>query len=226
MLTKIALLAQPCPELRGLHEQLKNPVRYAVRDFLSLEEVNTSLGGYVFDILLIRIPVFSAQHVMVLDRARKRFPEAGLVTAASEIDFSARFQARSIERHKLIHEPSEIKDLSRVIDKLKKGEASSLRMHPRVPREGEAELVEVETGRRLKARFLDFAQMGARVLVRVQEPLAKRARVQLHYRSSSDINKIHRIESQVVWQDMTGGMFESIVKGPQQMVGLRFIAAL
>lgn len=225
MSTKVAVISQPGEGLHAIRSQLRNPLRYTLREFHSLEDINQHLNEFRFEILLMRVPVFVSAHVQMLARVRQRFPDAGLVMTAPEIDPSARFQARQIPRHKLILEPVEIADLPRVIEKLKSNDPSALRLHARAKREGDVELVD-SLGQRVKGRFLDFAQMGARLMVQTRQVIPKNTRLQLHYRSLSEPGRVHRIESVVVWQEVTGGMVDSLVGGPQQMVGLRFIAAL
>jgi DNA-binding NarL/FixJ family response regulator len=222
---KIALVAQPGLELASIREMLKNPLRYAVREFLSMDEIKGGLGQYQFDILMLRLKYFDARHLPLLAKTRSAFPRVGLITLASEIDPGARYQVRSLAGHKLLHEPMEIQDLHQVIDKISKGDAQAIRLHPRVRREGMAELVDMKHGYRHPAKFLDFAQMGARLSVSARVPLEKNRCYQLHYPSSVDTSRIHKIETKVIWEKVTSGL-GTIVSGPEQEVGLRFIAAL
>jgi hypothetical protein len=224
--TSIAIVSQPGLEVDEIREQLRNPVRFKVREFFSLDEVNQGLKQFPFDVLLMRVKVFTPQHVQMIARVRSAFPHAGLITMSPEIDPGAKYQTKSIQRHKLLHEALELNDLQLIVEKLAKGETSAARLHPRVRREGECELVDAEKGTRWKARFLDFAQMGARLLVNPKTPLKKNMRLQLHYRSTSEPTRIHRIESSIVWAEINSGMVGTIVNGPQQVIGMRFIAAL
>ncbi len=226
MFTSIAIVSQPGLEVDEIREQLRNPVRFKVREFFSLDEVNQGLKQFPFDILLMRVKVFTPQHVQMISRVRAAFPSAGLITMSPEIDPSAKYQTKTIQRHKLLHEALELNDLQLIVEKLAKGETSAARLHPRVRREGECELFDAEKGTRFKARFLDFAQMGARLLVNPKTPLKKNMRLQLHYRSTSEPTRIHRIESSIVWAEINSGMVGTIVNGPQQVIGMRFIAAL
>jgi hypothetical protein len=225
MQARIALIAQPSPKLQLVKAQLRNPLRYSVREFLSLEAVVRELGAYQFDILVMRVPNFVSAHVQMLEKVRRRFSAEGLLTTSPLIEPGARFQSRRISNHKLIHEPTELEDLGQLIDKMKKGEPSALRLHARSRRDDLAELVD-QQGRRLQGRFLDIAQMGARIVVRSRERLMRNTRVQLHYASTSEPGRTHRIEAIVVWENLAGGMVETLMNGPNQILGLRFIAAL
>lgn len=226
MLTRIALISQPDPALRDVRSLLRNPMKYAVREFCSMEEINQGLKEFPFEVLLMRLSLFTLDHVQIVEKARARFPDVSLITSVGKIDPSARFQVKKVNRHKLISERSELKDLPRIIDVLRQGDMSSLRLHPRSERIGNAEIIDAESGMRLKAKFVDFAQMGARLLVHSKERLKKNSRIQLQYHSSVEAGKIQKIESLIVWETYSGGLVESIVNGPQQMLGLRFIAAL
>lgn len=231
---RIALIAALGPEIRLLREKLQSPNKYIVREYLSLDEVNRGLSQMLphetvetrFDIFLMRVSYFVVEHVRMLERVRRRFPQIGLVTVAGEIDPSARYQVRSVRAHKLICERTEVSDLMKIIEKLKQKDLSALRLHPRSRRYGEAEIFDPMTGQRLRAKFVDVAQMGARVIVQTKSRISRHSRLELRYQSSQEPGKVHRIESMVVWEGMTGGMVESIVQGPQQIMGLRFIAAL
>ena len=197
-----------------------------MREFLSLDEVNSGLAIFPFHVLLMRLPCVETDQVSSILRVRERFPAAGLVTVANEIEPSARFQMREIKGHRLIDEPVELDDLAPIVEKLVKGENGHPRLHPRISREGDAEVLDVRTHTMAGAKFVDFAQMGARILVQTPTPLTRMQRIQVHYNSSSDPGRKHRIEALVVWEKVTSGIFRTVVSGPQQMVGVRFIAAL
>lgn len=226
MFTNIAVVAQAGMELQHIRSKLRNPVKYTVREFLTLDDVNHGLKNFPFDILLLRIPMFDAPQVNIVLKSRLHFPSVGLITISPDIRPSARYQVREVAKHKLLLEPMEVEDLAQVVEKLARGEAAPTRMHPRVHRNGECELVDPDKGSRLKCKFVDFAQMGARLLLQPRVPLRKNARYQLHYRSSSEPNHVHRIETSIVWAEIQSGMVGTIMRGPQQMVGLRFLATL
>ena len=226
MFTRVAIVAQDEPEINVIRSYLRNPVRFTVREFLSLEEVNGGLSSFPFDVLVMRLSCFETRQVPMIVKVRTLFPDSGLVTISPIIDPSARYQVREVPKHKLIHEPNEVSDLAQVIDLLAKGQMTPHRLHSRVRREGDAELVDVKRGVKYHAKFMDFAQMGARLMVNVTEPIRANTRIQLHYRSTTEPGRVHRIESQVVWQQFTSGIVDTLVHGPQQMLGLRFIAAL
>jgi hypothetical protein len=225
--TRVALISQEGPELQDLRMQLRNPLRFAVKEFHTLEAVTRELSDFAFDVLIIRVPYFHPTHVAMLEKIRRRFSEPALITSAPEIDPSARYQVRKLVNHKLLEEPVETGDLVRLIEKMRAGDPGALRLHPRRRRMGQAEIVD-HAGGRHPAKFLDFAQMGARLVVRPRERILRNTHLQLHFASTSDPGKVHRIESVVVWEGFSngGGMVDSIVNGPHQTLGLRFIAAL
>jgi hypothetical protein len=120
----------------------------------------------------------------------------------------------------------EIVDLPQVVEKMLRREASALRLHPRIRRECECEIIEAETGRVTTGRFMDFAQMGARIRLNPREPFKRNSHVQLKYRSTTEPTRIHHIESKVMWAEVKSGIVGTLVKGPEQVLGLRFVAAL
>lgn len=226
MFTNIAIVAQSGLELQSIRSQLRNPVKYTVREFLSLEDIKQGLRQYAFDILLIRLGRFDSAQVNTVVKVKSYFPRAGLITVSPEISPPARFQVKDIPRHKLLLEPIELEDLAAVVDKMVRGEGSATRLHPRVSRMGECELVDVERKTRIPARFIDFAQMGARISVSPREPLKANSYYQLHYRSTTEPSRIHKIESKIVWGQVSSSMVGTIIKGPEQTLGVRFIAAV
>ena len=200
-------------------------MRYTLKEFLNSGDLK-DLGGFAFDVLIMRLSQFGSANVPMVIRARQRFPHAGLVTVAPKIDPATRFQVRDVDRHKIILDPTESQDLVSVVEKLARGEHSPLRMHPRMKREDEAEIHDAKAGGKYKAKFLEFAQMGARVKVTAKKPLMVNQKVQLCYQSTTDPSRIHRIESQVIWQNTANGIIDAVFGGTEQVVGLRFIAAL
>ncbi len=222
---RLALITQQDSGLQGIRRQLFDPSLYIVREVLSLQEIQEQLKDFRFGILLMRIPFFSATHVQMLAKVHSAFPHAGMIASCLEIDPMARFQSRNIPSFKILAEPQEVQDLPKIIDKLKRKEVSGLRQHIRNRRDGEADIID-SRGVRLSARFVNFAQMGARLTVRSKELLQKGDRIQLQYRSSLNPNKIHLIEAQITWQQIGGKMMDAIVSGPLQTVGIRFIGML
>ena len=222
---RLALITQKDGGLQAIRRQLFDPSRYVVREVLSLQETQEQLQDFRFEILLMRIPYFSATHVQMTAKIHAAFPQAGLIASCLEIDPMARFQARNIPSLKILAEPQETRDLSHIIDKLKRKELSGLRQHIRNRREGEAEIIDAR-GVRLSAQFVDFAQMGARLTLRSKDLLQKGDRIRLQYRSSMDPQKVHLIEAQVAWQSVGGKMMDAIVSGLLQTIGIRFIGML
>jgi PilZ domain len=226
--TNIALVAPQVTgrEVQAIREQLRHPMRFTVREFLSLEEVCRGLKNFPFDILVMRLHQFDLQHVNTIRKVHGFFTRAGIVTVSPEIHPQARAQVREFNRHKLLLEPMELQDLTRVVEKFSRGEGSPARLHPRILREEECEIVDTENDLRFPAKFIDFAQMGARIKVQLREPLKIHSRVQIHYRSTTEPGRVHKIESKIVWGQVSSGMMGTIVKGPAQTLGLRFIAAI
>lgn len=230
MLTRIALIAAPELGLDVIRRELANPLKYTLREFLSMEEVNTGLASFSAEVLLARFRRFGPEQLRSVQKMRSLFPDTGLVTLVRETDGAAVFASREIPHHKMINENSELPDLARVVEKLRRHEWSGVRLHPRVARRGDAEILVMNPQSatavaKWRAKFVDFAQMGAR-LVLEENPgrsrLEQGCRVQLHYRSSSEPTKMHRIETKVVWEKEVKGWISS----QERMVALRFIAAL
>jgi hypothetical protein len=226
LFTNIAIVAQKSSEVQTLRGHLRNPMRHTVREFLSIDEVKQGLGSFPFDVLIMRLDSFERQHVKMIQKARACFHYASLITVSSFIDPTARFEVKEIPRHRLLLEPMELEDLSKVIEKFMRKEPSAARLHPRVLRDGACELVNPERGERIAAKFVDFAQMGTRVLVNPRVPLKRNGRYELHYRSTTEPNHMHKIATNVIWAEISSGMMGTIMRGPQQLVGLRFIATL
>ncbi len=226
MAKRVALVAPSDELLSHVRTILRNNSRITVREFLSLEDINQHLRDDSFDILLLCLPGFSISHVQTILKLRARFPTAALLTLARDIDMSARFQIRKVPGHKLLLDPAELRDLDHLMTNIGCIEQSRTRMHARVIRECVAELWDPSTGEKVSGRFLDFAQMGARLLLQSRTHLKKNYRLQLHYQSTSEPGKQHRIESIVVWETAVAGFVGALVNGPRQIIGLRFIAAL
>ena len=226
MFISVAIVSQSGAGLQAIRHCLKNPVAFTVREFLSIHEINQGLKLHPFDVLLMRVPQFELPHVKMVLKVRILFPRAGLITISSEINPSAQYQVKDVFRHKLLRESIELEDLTSVVSKLARGEESSNRQHPRVTRGGECELFDRENNIRLKGRFLDFAQMGTRILVNPRTPIKRGSKYELHYKSTTEQGRMHRIQSNVVWAELNSGMVGTILNGPQQIIGLRFIAAL
>ena len=226
MLVKVAVVAQNEPELEAIRHRLKNPLRFMVREFLTLDEVKSGLHDFSAEVLLLRIHQFTAKNVPMLMKVRAAFPDTGLVMMANEVEPGARFQVRSMPHAKILEERTEVDDLALMVEKLARKDDHPLRLHVRMKRESHAEIVDPILGTRTPARFVNFAQMGAGLCVQTAVPLKKNDRLQVHYHSSAEPGKIHRIEAMVIWGTMMGGIVNNVINGPQQMVGLRFIAAL
>ena len=142
------------------------------------------------------------------------------------IEPSARYDVGSVLGHKILDDENELEDLPAVISNLLEDSHAKQRLHPRARRTGDAEIVDSDGRWEAEAQFLDFAQMGARLMVQTAEPLHAKDRVRVMYRSSADPSRVHNIESQIMWAEAATSRVESWVSGARQCVGVRFIAAL
>ena len=232
MLTRLALIAPPGLSQQKLRTALSRPLAYSVREFQSLEETRAGLSQFPFEVLIARLPQFELSHVPTIEKLASLFPHAGLVTISPKIDAQARFCVRNLKRHSVIDEELELCDLDRIIAKAAKPwETGVARMHPRAKRNDTAVLVSTDEMYDEDffhdARFLDFARMGARLQIpkRLAEKIRSKSRLELRYRSTEDLSKVHRLETRVVWVRKTNPL-ESVLAGSKWSVGLRFIAEL
>lgn len=224
MLSRIAIVSNQGFGLEAVHAALRNPLKFTVREFVTMDSVNQGLRQFPMDLLIVRLSRFERQHVQIAEAARRRFPRVGLVIMAKAVEPSARASVSGLARLRLLEEPVETVDLTAVVEKILKGESSSARLHPRIRRSDELKLVD-STGLVHRGRFLDFAQMGARIEFESLVRFKPRDSVQVAYVSSNGTEKSHRIEAKVVWSEISGGFMEQIMGVKQQTVGLRFIAA-
>jgi len=229
MLTRLALIAPPGLSQQKLRTYLSRPLKYVVREFQSLEETQAGLRHFPFEVLIARLPSFQLQHVPTIEKLSQIFPQAGLITVSPEIDPQARFCVRNIRRHSVLDEELEMADLDLIIAKAAKPwEKGVARMHPRAKRHDEAVLVTTDEMYDEDffhdARFLDIARMGARLQIpqTLAQKLVPKARVELRYRSSEDLSKVHRLEARVVWLKKSN----PLLAGSKFTVGLRFVAEL
>ena len=232
MLTRLAFIAPPGQSQQKLRTYLSRPLTYVVRDFQSLDEVYNGLARFPFEVLIARLPAFQQMHVSTIERLSAMFPHAGLITISPKIESEARFNVRSLKRHSLVDEELELNDLERIIAKAADPRDRSVaRMHPRAKRQDDAMLVindeMYDEDFFHEARFLDFARMGARLVVPQASTLklSVKSRVELRYRSSEDLQKVHRLEARVVWMKKTSPL-ESVLAGSKVTLGLRFVAEL
>ncbi|MES2963584.1 MAG: PilZ domain-containing protein [Bdellovibrionota bacterium] len=207
--------------LRGL---LSNPIQYSVREYYTMEAVNAGLSSDPFDVLVTRFPRFTKTQVQAVLKLRALFPLQALVSLAPEVDPGARFEVRNLQGHKVLDEIAEQDDLVATIDSVSMTSTSKQRLHPRVRRQGQAEVSEPTGLWRMEASFLDFAQMGARLTLNAGEDIKPKTHVQIAYRSSSDPGRIHRIECLVMWVE--GSTLTKWIHGARREIGVRFIAAV
>lgn len=224
MLTRIAVVSSPGEDLEKIRASIRNPMKYTVREFLSMDAVLAGLASFPMEILLLRCAKFEDRHVEMAIRAGRRFPSAVVMALAKHVEPMARVKSMKLERFRLLQEPLEVSDLAAIIDKHRSGCASAQRLHPRARREQEVQ-VHDSKGRVHRGRFLDFAQMGARISVPSFYKLEPKESVQIVYNSSTDSGRLHRIESKVVWAESSGGLVDQLMGVKQQTAGFRFIAA-
>lgn len=232
MLTRVAFVAPPGQSQQKLRTHLSRPLSYIVRDFQSLEDVQQGLARFPFEVLVTRLPTFELMHVSTIERLSALFPKVGLITISPRIDAHARFAIRALTRHSLVDEQLELGDLERIISKAADPlDHRVARMHARAKRQDDVVLV---TNDEMydedffhNARFLDFARMGARLVVSpsAELKLSIKSRVELRYRSSEDLQHVHRLEARVVWMKKTSPL-ESLLAGSKMTLGLRFVAEL
>jgi DNA-binding NtrC family response regulator len=223
MLTRIAIVSNPSAELDLIRMAMRNPLKFTVREFLSMDSCVHDLVSFPMEVLLMRVPFFDVKHVSMVLKARRRFHKASVVMMAREVNPMARISATVIQDFKLLQEPMEVQDLVSIIAKMRAGDDSINRMHPRVKRRDLVQIVDSH-GQAHRASFIDFAQMGARIAIsntslHSQGALKARESVQVHYSSSSGPGKIHRIAAKIIWS--SGGL----ASGSSQTAGVRFIAA-
>jgi hypothetical protein len=224
MLTRIAIVSAPGGDLEKTRAAFRNPMRYTVREFLSMEAVVHGLVTFPMEILVLRVGTFEEKHIEMVLKARRRFHEAAIVTLARDVHPAARVKATTLSRFKLLQEPMEIGDLTAIAEKFRKNDPSAHRLHPRARRDGLVQIID-KRGLVHRGQFLDFAQMGARLLVPSLQRFEARDSVQIVYGSMSEPGKQHRIEAKIVWSAFDGGIVDQFRGVKQQTAGVRFIAA-
>lgn len=224
MLTRIAIVSAPGVDLEKIRSAFRNPMKFTVREFLSMDAVVHGLISFPMEILVMRVPIFADRQVASIMKARRRFDGVSILVIAKEVEPSTRVQAAKIENFKLVQEPHEVTDIAAVAEKLRRGDKSALRLHPRARREDVIQVIDAR-GVIHQGHFLDFGQMGARVSVPSLKKFEPRESVQLIYGSSSQPSKQHRIEAKIVWSSFGGGFVDQFMGVKQQQAGIRFIAA-
>lgn len=224
MLTRIAIVSKAGPELEKIRAAFRNPMKYTVREFLSMEAVLHDLISFPMEILLMRVPIFEERHVLITQKALRRFHTASIMTLAKDVHPTARMKAASLERFRLLQEPLEVGDLAALADKFRRGDGSALRLHPRARRDDMVQIID-SRGLVHRATFLDFAQMGARISVPSLQRFEPRESVQIVYGSTSEPGRQHRIEAKIVWSNFDGGIVDQFRGVKQQTAGIRFIAS-
>lgn len=188
-----------------------------------MESCIHELITFPMEVLILRVPFFEEKHIGMALRAQRRFHLASVIVMAREVNPAARSKAAALKNFKLLQEPMEVQDLVSIIPKLRSQDPalqSLPRLHPRARRRDLVQIID-SSGQAHRATFVDFAQMGARLAISNMSSAKFRAResVQIHYGSSSEPGKVHRIEAKIVWSK--GGL----ASGSSQTAGVRFIAA-
>ncbi len=223
MLVRIALVSAPGAEVERVRSAFRNPMRFTVREFLSMESVIHGLVSFPMDVLLMRLPVFNEKHLLVAQKALRRFHQASVVVLAKDVSPAARLQSIGLARFKILQEPLEVQDLPLIIEKMSRGDQSAHRLHPRARREGSVQVID-RNGVIHRGQFMDFAQMGARLSVPSMTKFSPRDSVQIVYGSTAEPGKFHKIEAKIVWSTFNGGFVDQFMGVKQQMAGVRFIA--
>lgn len=224
MLTRIALVSQPDRDLDWIRAEFRNPVRYTYREFLSMHEVLHGLIDFPMDLLLLRLPQFREAHLPMLHRLRTKFQKVSVIVLVSDAEPRARAMLTGLERMSFLAEPEERKDLSAMIERWQKGLVVGLRQHARVKRDGEVILTD-RVGNPYRARFLDFAQMGARVAVDSLRAFDHREPLKVDYLSTqSEAGRRQVLEARVVWSKDSAGFVDSFRGVRSRTLGLRFVA--
>lgn len=224
MSKKIALVAPRGYATQQLKGLLSNPIKYNVREYDSMEAVNAGLANDPFDVLITRFPRFLRTQVHAVQKLRTLFPMQALISLASNIDPGARFEVRNLQGHKVLDEVSEQGDLLAAIEAVSTSASVKQRLHPRVRRQGSAQVYDASGDWNLEAQFMDFAQMGARLTLNAGEDIRPKSQVRIAYRSSTDPGRVHRIECLVMWVE--GSTLTKWIHGARREIGVRFIAAV
>jgi hypothetical protein len=224
MLVRIALVSAPGADLDRVRSAFRNPMRFTVREFLSMDSVNHGLISFPMDVLLMRLPTFNEKHLAVAQKALRRFHKSSVVVLSKDVSPAVRLTSTGLERFKLLQEPLEVQDLPLIIEKMSRGDQSPHRLHPRARREGLVQVIH-RNGVVHRGQFLDFAQMGARLSVPSMTKFSPKDSVQIVYGSTSEPGKFHKIEAKIVWSTFNGGFVDQFMGVKQQMAGIRFIAA-
>lgn len=223
MLNRIAIISTSGSDLDRVRAAIRNPLRYTVREFLSMDAVARELSLFPMDLMVMRYARFDERQVASALAARRCFRDVGLVLMAKDILPEARAKVGGIERLRLLEEPFETSDLTAVIEKLLRGDGAAARLHTRVRREGSLQIVDAN-GLTYRAQFLDFAQMGARIAIQAMAKFKPRDSVQVIY-TSSQAGQVQRLAAKVIWSSVDGGLIEQFMGVKQQTAGLRFIAS-
>jgi len=224
MLTRIALVSRPDRDLEWIRSEFRNPVRFTYREFLSMQEVLHGLIDFPMDLMLLRLPQFREAHLPMLHRLRGKFQKVSVIVMAGEAEPRARAMLTGLERLSFLADPEERRDLSAMIERWQRGQPVGLRQHARIKREGEVILTD-RLGKPYRARFLDFAQMGARVVVESLRSFDHREALKVDYASTQgDPGRRQVLEARVVWSKDSAGFVDSLRGVRSRTLGLRFVA--
>ena len=221
---KIAIVSLPGNDLDKVRSALRNPMKFTVREFLSMQSCTDELASFPMEILILRVSHFDEKQIAMICKVQRRFPAAAVVVLAKEVNPVARLKAATFPRFKLLQDPLEVSDLASIIEKLRKNDPSLHRLHPRARRHDAVQVIDSK-GISHRGHFIDFAQMGAKLSVPSLEKFGRQESVQIVYDSSSDPGKLHRIQAKVIWSTFGIGLVDQFMGVKQQFAGVRFIAA-
>lgn len=221
---QVAIVGKPSEGLTLIHHRLETQSIFRVRSFVSLDAVQDGFAEKDFHCIIIHVPVLRESDARWIEKLRSRFAQLAIVIVAQRIEPKVRFYLRTVERFRIIDEEYEIEDLNEVLVKLSGNDVGLLRLHTRARRAGWAELVDPDGKVKFKAQFIDFAQMGARLLVHTEE-ISPKSKWILRYSSSVEVGRVQSLHCFVVWQTNAPRTWEQLLSRPQRVVGLRFIAA-
>ncbi|HVK61666.1 MAG TPA: PilZ domain-containing protein [Bdellovibrionales bacterium] len=214
---KVAVIAPDGWGLQGIRENLLQSGVRRYQEFHHLADIASGLKVGAFELLILRIENFSRSSIVQVERLRLIEKEAALISIASHIEPSIRFDARHIAKHILLDERVELRDLSAAIETSLAQSRSRARLHPRVSRADQISVARADGSAKSCGYFVDYAQMGARVVLDGRPQLAVNQSITVEYRSSSDRSRSHRIHSKVAWIRECA---------EHTLMGVRFIASL
>jgi hypothetical protein len=214
---RVALISPEGWGLGPVRDQLARAGIFPSREFHKLEEISQALRADEFDLLVIRIETFSRPMLNAIERLRSLEKNCGILTVVSSIEPAVRFEARNLPRHIVLELPKENKDIVASVEALASRSRSRARLHPRVQRAEELTISTAEKSVKVSGYFVDFAQMGAKLVLDGKSDFKENQSVIVEYRSSSDRTRVHKIHSKIAWVKEC--------RSEHTLMGVRFIAS-